>query len=241
MRPPPLPISSGESSGTRWLPGHREVLLVRPRPGHRPVLREHHPGHRLDEQLRHVGGREPPGVAGDGVVDVGRLTRHRHLAREGERGTPRLARFEVRTAVDRQLLVRQVAQHLGGQHLLDEEVPLEDHLLARLGPDRLEQRDRLLGPVVPGPDRSDERLHVGDAADGCGMPVRPVEPQRGAPVVQDEDDPLTNADGLQEGLEVRPVLDEPVRAGSAVRELVRVAHPDQVRGDAAAQVGEVAG
>src|SRR5215467_13346226 len=39
---------------------------------------------------------------------------------------------------------------------------------------------------------------------------------------------------VEQGIEVAAVLDEAVRAGATVRELVRVAHADQVGGDAAA-------
>src|SRR5690348_14083375 len=47
--------------------------------------------------------------------------------------------------------------------------------------------------------------------------------------------PLAHIQGLEQGVEVAAVLDEAIRAGAAVRQLVGVAHADQVRGDAAAQ------
>jgi hypothetical protein len=48
-------------------------------------------------------------------------------------------------------------------------------------------------------------------------------------------DPLTHIQSLKQSVEVATVLNEPVRAGSAVRQLVGVAHADQVGGDAAAE------
>ena len=49
-----------------------------------------------------------------------------------------------------------------------------------------------------------------------------------------EGDPLVHIQGLEQGVEVAAVLDEAIRAGAAVRQLVGVAHADQVGGDAAA-------
>src|SRR5258707_7036234 len=52
--------------------------------------------------------------------------------------------------------------------------------------------------------------------------------------MDDEGDPLVHFQGLEQGVEVAAVLDEAIRAGATVRQLVGVAHADQVRGDAAA-------
>jgi hypothetical protein len=52
--------------------------------------------------------------------------------------------------------------------------------------------------------------------------------------MDDEGDPLAHIQGLEQGVEVAAVLDEAIRAGATVRQLVRVAHADQVGGDAAA-------
>ena len=55
----------------------------------------------------------------------------------------------------------------------------------------------------------------------------------------DEGDPLSHIQGLKQGVEVAAVLDEAVRAGATVRQLVGVTHADQVGGDAAALFLEV--
>jgi hypothetical protein len=52
--------------------------------------------------------------------------------------------------------------------------------------------------------------------------------------MDDEGDPLVHIQGLEQGVEVAAVLDEAIRAGATVRQLVGVAHADQVGGDAAA-------
>jgi hypothetical protein len=52
--------------------------------------------------------------------------------------------------------------------------------------------------------------------------------------MDDQGDPLAHIQGLEQGVEVATVLDEAIRAGATVRQLVGVAHADQVGGDAAA-------
>ena len=46
---------------------------------------------------------------------------------------------------------------------------------------------------------------------------------------------LAHIQSFKQSVEVPTLLNEPVRAGSAVRQLIGVAHADQVRGDAAAE------
>ncbi len=86
---------------------------------------------------------------------------------------------------------------------------------------------------VPG-DGLHDRLHVGDAAHRVAVPVRPVEAERGAPVVHDEGHIVGHAQGAEQRVKVVPVLGEGVGAGPASGELPRVAHADQIGGDAAA-------
>ena len=64
--------------------------------------------------------------------------------------------------------------------------------------------------------------------------LRPRDAEGRAPVMDDEGDPLSHIQGLKQGVEVAAVLDEAVRAGATVRQLVGVTHADQVGGDAAA-------
>ena len=90
-------------------------------------------------------------------------------------------------AVDRHLLVGQVADDRGRQDALDEHVLLEHDRFARVGAHGLEDGARVLGPVVPG-DGPDDGLHVGDAANGAAVTVGPVEAQPRAPVVDHQRD-----------------------------------------------------
>ena len=83
------------------------------------------------------------------------------------------------------------------------------------------------------------RFHVRDALHGVAMSVRPVEAERRAPVVDHEGHVLRDAERLEERVQVPAVLDERVAVGAAVLELVRVAHADQVRRDAAPLALEV--
>jgi hypothetical protein len=66
------------------------------------------------------------------------------------------------------------------------------------------------------------------------MAVGPVEAEGRAPVMDDEGDPLAHIQGIEQGVEVAAVLDEAIRAGPAVRQLVGVAHADEVGGHTAA-------
>jgi len=52
--------------------------------------------------------------------------------------------------------------------------------------------------------------------------------------MDDESDTLAHIERLEQGVEVAAVLDEAIRAGATVRQLVGVAHADQVGHDAAA-------
>src|ERR1700691_418768 len=52
--------------------------------------------------------------------------------------------------------------------------------------------------------------------------------------MDDESDPLAHIQGLEQGVEVSAVLDEAIRAGATIRQLVGVTHANQAGSDAAA-------
>jgi hypothetical protein len=52
--------------------------------------------------------------------------------------------------------------------------------------------------------------------------------------MDDKGNPLAHIQGLEQGIEIAAVLDEAIRVVATVRQLVGVAHADQVGGDAAA-------
>jgi hypothetical protein len=52
--------------------------------------------------------------------------------------------------------------------------------------------------------------------------------------MDDKGDPLAHTQGLQQGVGVAAMLDEAIRARATVRQLVGIAHADQVRRNAAA-------
>ena len=116
----------------------------------------------------------------------------------------------------------------------NEIVVLEDHRLALLRTQRLQGWTHSdLVPVVPRL-RRDDRFHERDFPNGLAMTVRPVEAKGRAPVMDNESDPLVYIQRLEQGIEVVAVLDEAIRAGATVRQLVGIAHADQVGRDAAA-------
>jgi hypothetical protein len=87
--------------------------------------------------------------------------------------------------------------------------------------------------MVPALRRQD-RLHIRDTLHGLAVAVGPVEAEGRTPVMDDEGDPLVHTQGFEQGVEVAAVLDEAIRAGATVRQLVGVSHANQVGGDAAA-------
>jgi len=105
-----------------------------------------------------------------------------------------------------------------------------DHLLAGLGSHGLEQWPDLLGPFGErhGPQ---DRLHIGDAGDSLGMPPRPGQPQRPAPIVQHQRHLPVRDHRVDPGVEIARMFCDRVTAGPAVRQLGAVAHADQVGRD----------
>src|SRR5262252_4972306 len=73
--------------------------------------------------------------------------------------------------------------------------------------------------------RPHDRLHVRDTLHGVAVAVGPVEAEGRTPVMDDEGDPLVHIKGLEQGVEVTAVLDEAIRAGATIRQLLRVAMP----------------
>src|SRR5258705_8332069 len=55
--------------------------------------------------------------------------------------------------------------------------------------------------------------------------------------MDDQGDPLAHIQGLEQGVEVATVLDEAIRVAATVRQLLGVAHADQVGGDAGCRYG----
>ena len=53
--------------------------------------------------------------------------------------------------------------------------------------------------------------------------------------MDDEGDPIAHIQSIEESVKVAAVLDKAIRAGATIRQLVGVAHADQVGGDTAAQ------
>jgi hypothetical protein len=67
----------------------------------------------------------------------------------------------------------------------------------------------------------------------------PVEAECRAPVVNDQCDPVAQVENIEQCIEVLAVFGECVAVGPGVFDLVGVAVADQVRGDEAAEVGDV--
>src|SRR5258708_11773146 len=82
---------------------------------------------------------------------------------------------------------------------------------------------------------SDKRFHVGDRTDSLLVAIGPVETQSAAPVMQYECHWLFANHFIHEGVDVAGMAGKAVSVGVGVgRNLVRVAHADEVRGNQSA-------
>jgi hypothetical protein len=87
-------------------------------------------------------------------------------------------------------------------------------------------------------ERRNERLHISYRVDALLMAVRPVEAQGPSPVVQDERQRFRSDHLIDKGVKVAGVAREAVAVGlRAGRDLVRVAHADEIRRDQPAAGG----
>src|SRR5262249_21126927 len=188
----------------------------------------------LQEQLGHTARLQPVRVSIHDRSHVGGVALDGDLSGPRQRRPSALPGFGERPRVFRHFLVGELAQDCPWQDLLNEEVVLEDHLLAGLGTQRLQDwAHSELVPVVPilPPHH---RLHIRDALHGIAVAVGPVEAESRTPVMDDQGDALAHIQSLEQGVEVTTVLDEPIRARPTVSQLVGIAHADQVGGNAAA-------
>ncbi len=155
----------------------------------------------------------------------------RYLTGPCQSGTSRLPGLEIRLPVDIQRLLVDRFEYRRRENPLDEDVLLEDDFLACIRPHRLEDAPGILGPIVPG-EWGDDGLHICDALHCRLMTATPVEQQWASPVVTDQRDVLFGqAHDVHESLQILGMSPEPVGA-SALCDLGRVTHPDQIGCDA---------
>src|SRR5271156_1230753 len=67
------------------------------------------------------------------------------------------------------------------------------------------------------------------------MLIRPIETECRAPIVDDEDDFVAESELFPQSEKKAPMFRIGVTVGSGIRQLGRVAHPDEVTGDEAAE------
>ncbi len=126
-----------------------------------------------------------------------------------QRRSASFAGFQERPSVFRFFFLVQLVQDRAEKDPFDEDVLLEDHLFARIRAQPLEQPPDRLRPFRPF-HWSDNSLHIGDAADAVGMPVRPVEPQSRSPIVEYQGNRTLRDHRVGPGIQIVAVLDEPV-------------------------------
>ena len=96
------------------------------------------------------------------------------------------------------------------QHLLDEDVLVDEQRTTRLRrPKAPEEIPELGGEVVPARDRGEDGLEKREAANAIGVSARPMEAEAGAPVVDDERQPI-QPQGLDEPVDIARVVHEAV-------------------------------
>jgi len=127
----------------------------------------------------------------------------------GQHRTSALPGLDVRRSVLRQLVAGQLTQRAARQHCLDEDVVRQHELLTLRAPESAEQLRSGSVRAVPG-DRCDERLEVGDPANGVRVTPGPIDREHAAPVVADQDHVVRQPEGLEERIDVPPMVDEPV-------------------------------
>ena len=167
-------------------------------------------------------------------IDVGRLSRDRYLVRKAPGGQARPRRREGR-AIDRHLVVGQLAPHAPRQHPLDERVVFEDQFLPFAGGTELAEnlaRLRVPHELLPTRNRPDE-LHERQAANKIRAALGQVKGKRRSPILHHE---IGRADPRfrDECVEIAHMI---LDAIGDVR-LARLAEADQVRGDAMGDVGD---
>src|SRR5262249_48679271 len=102
----------------------------------------------------------------------------------------------------------------------------------------LKELSGLIGELDPG-GWSNKRLHVTDPFDRPRVAPGPVESERRPPVVYDKRHVLASVESVERLIEMAAVLLERVRSWTAVGQLVRIAHPDQIWRYAASQSPDV--
>src|SRR5258706_15620359 len=220
-------------------PAHGYLCMRRPAPAELPLGPDQNaPRLTVHEKLGNGTVREPLGVGAHYLDHVGGFPIQRYLARPGECGTAPLARLGKWAAVVRHLPLGQATQDLQGQDLLNEEVVLEDHRFSGLRAQGLEDRAEGLGHLVPR-EWPHQGLQVCKTLPRVAVAVSPVEAEGRSPVVDDEGDPFMHTECREQGVEVAAVLNKGVRAGAAGRELVGVAHADEVGRDTVPELLEV--
>src|SRR5262249_4939657 len=230
------PISSGESSWTKWSPATVTSVCagnLRAKSRFAPPARSK-PGSAFTNSLgrRLVASQSAYAAAisatSAGSPSMGICRTHVRVGRRPSPGSANRLRDAATSSAE------EGAQDGIRQDLLDEKVVLQNHCLASLGTQRLQGWTHIrVVPMIPAL-RPHDRFHVGDTLHGLAMAVGPIETEGRAPVMDHEGDPLAHIQRLEQGIEVASVLDKVIRAGATVRQLVGVAHADQVGGDAAA-------
>src|SRR6266852_9741839 len=193
--------------------------------------RDEHTGLRVNKELRQRRCFQPCGVGGNPIMDISRLARQRHFACPLQCRPAIVAGLQEWSPVLCHLVRRQRPLRDAGQHLLDEHVLTEHQSFARRRTHGLQRRTEAFWQILQG-ERSNERLHISYRANALLMTIRPVEAQGPSPVVQDERQWLRSDHLIDKGVNVTGVAREAVavRLGAG-RDLVRVAHADEIRGD----------
>ena len=153
-------------------------------------------------------------------------------------GAATFARRGERPPVFGHFLIAEGSEYGTRQDPFDEDVVGQHHLFAGRRTKALEDSSRIRRPLLPS-ERPHQRFHVADAGHGTGMAIRPIETERRTPVMHHHDDVVRHAQRLQRRVQIGAMFNERVAVGVCVRQLVRIAHADQIDGDATSVVGGV--
>src|SRR5882672_9279384 len=158
-----------------------------------------------DEELGEIASSEPFAVPLDDRGHVRRLALDRDLTRPRERRQPRLA-LEKRHAVGDHLLLAELADDVPREDGFHEEVVFENHLLASVGSQRLENAGGF-AEILPA-QRQGDGLHIRYRLEMPGIAECSVEAQRRPPVMYDQSDVAGQPESVEPRVEIRRVIAE---------------------------------
>src|SRR5271163_1106503 len=101
--------------------------------------------------------------------------------------------------------VGKLAHYHARQQSLDENIVAQNHIVAVRRTKRAKSGAGALGEFAPSHGH-DDSFHIGESLDAIAMLIRPIETERGAPVMENEDHVVAQFEFFPKGKEKVPLL-----------------------------------